>query len=56
MSAHMETNTGVDNRKFGMWCLIASECFLFGTLIANYLINRDRGLTAQLVEISTILT
>ncbi len=45
MSAHMETNTGVDNRKFGMWCLIASECFLFGTLIANYLINRDRALT-----------
>lgn len=38
------TVTGVDNKKYGMWVLIASECFLFGTLIANYLINRDRGL------------
>lgn len=35
------TNTGVDNRKFAMWTLLASECFLFGTLIINYLINRS---------------
>lgn len=39
------TTTGIENRKFAMWVLIASECFLFGTLIANYLINRSRGLT-----------
>lgn len=45
MSAHIETNTGVDNRKFAMWTLIASECFLFGTLITNYMINRNRGVT-----------
>ena len=38
------TNLGVDNRKFAMWVLIASECFLFGTLIVNYLINKSRGL------------
>ncbi len=38
------TVTGVDNRKFGMWVLIGSECFLFGALILNYLVNRDRGL------------
>ncbi len=44
MSANIETVTGVDNRKFAMWSLIASECFLFGTLITNYLVNRDRGL------------
>ncbi len=44
MSAHLETNTGVDNRKFAMWTLIGSECFLFGTLIVNYMINRNRGL------------
>ena len=37
------TTTGVDNRKFAMWTLIASECFLFGTLITNYLINRNRS-------------
>ncbi len=36
----MHTTTGIDNRKFAMWTLIASECFLFGTLITNYLINR----------------
>lgn len=38
--AHI-TNTGVDNRKFAMWTLIASECFLFGTLLVTYLINRN---------------
>jgi len=42
--AHI-TNTGVDNRKFAMWTLIASECFLFGTLIVNYMINRGRALS-----------
>ena len=39
---HIETYTGVDNRKFAMWSLIASECFLFGTLITNYMISRNR--------------
>jgi heme/copper-type cytochrome/quinol oxidase subunit 3 len=43
MSAHIVTNTGVDNRKFAMWTLIGSECFLFGTLITNYMINRHRS-------------
>ena len=32
--------TDVDNRKMGMWVLIASECFLFGTLITNFLLNK----------------
>ncbi|MFW7377689.1 MAG: cytochrome c oxidase subunit 3 [Oligoflexus sp.] len=53
--AHI-TNTGVDNRKFAMWTLIASECFLFGTLIVNYLINRGRSLAgptgAQVFDIN----
>lgn len=44
-AAHHHTVTGVDNRKFAMWVLIASECFLFGTLITNYLINKFRGLS-----------
>jgi heme/copper-type cytochrome/quinol oxidase subunit 3 len=43
-AVHSHTVTGVDNRKFGMWVLIGSECFLFGALILNYLVNRDRGL------------
>jgi heme/copper-type cytochrome/quinol oxidase subunit 3 len=43
MSAEVHaTNSGVDNRKFAMWTLIASECFLFGTLITNYMINRSQ--------------
>ncbi len=42
--AHVPNVLGIDNRKIGMWTLIASECFLFGTLIANYLVNRNRGL------------
>ena len=50
MSAHSTVQQSnnhvriVDNRKFGMWVMIASECFLFGSLIANYLVNRNRGL------------
>lgn len=39
-AAHTEhyTSLGVDNRKLGMWILIASECLLFATLIVTYLI------------------
>ena len=40
----MHTVTPVDNRKIAMWTLIGSECFLFGALIANYLINKNRAL------------
>ncbi len=45
-AAHVHhTSTDIENRKFAMWVLIASECFLFGTLIANYLINKGRSLS-----------
>ena len=39
-AAHSEhyTSLGIDNRKLGMWILIASECLLFATLIVTYLI------------------
>lgn len=37
--------TGVENRKMAMWTLIGSECFLFGSLIINYLVNKNRGLS-----------
>jgi heme/copper-type cytochrome/quinol oxidase subunit 3 len=56
------TNTGVDNRKFAMWTLIASECFLFGTLIGNYLIHKDRGVSGPTpqqiyeIDITTLST
>lgn len=40
-AAHeVQTATPIDNRKFAMWTLIASECFLFGSLITTYMIYR----------------
>jgi heme/copper-type cytochrome/quinol oxidase subunit 3 len=41
---HHYTSLGIDNRKLGMWLLIASECLLFGTLIATYMIYRNASL------------
>lgn len=39
-AAHTEhySSLGIDNRKLGMWILIASECLLFASLIVTYLI------------------
>ncbi|MBI3994055.1 MAG: cytochrome c oxidase subunit 3, partial [Candidatus Lambdaproteobacteria bacterium] len=42
---HHYTSLGVDNRKLGMWLLIASECLLFGSLIATYMILRNKYVT-----------
>lgn len=36
--AHHETNTGVDNRKLGMWLFLASDCMFFAALIIGYLV------------------
>ena len=38
------TSTGIPNRKLAMWTFIGSECMLFGTLIATYMIYRGRNL------------
>jgi heme/copper-type cytochrome/quinol oxidase subunit 3 len=40
---HQVGDLGVDHRKLGMWTLLGSECFLFGTLIATYLAYRGRN-------------
>jgi len=40
---HHYTSLGVDNRKLGMWLLIASECLLFGTLIVTFMIFRHNS-------------
>jgi len=37
------TSTGIGNRKLGMWTFIGSECMLFGTLIATFLIYRGHN-------------
>ncbi len=61
-AGHHYTVTGVDNRKFAMWTLIGSECFLFGALIINYVINSGKGtdkLTPQNIyniDLTTIST
>lgn len=45
VSGHqLETSTGIDNRKLLMWVFLASECLFFGSLIAAYLLYRDRSL------------
>lgn len=36
------TTTGISNNKMGMWVFLASECMLFGGLIATYLLYKDR--------------
>jgi cytochrome c oxidase subunit 3/cytochrome o ubiquinol oxidase subunit 3 len=43
-TAHLETSTGLDNRKLLMWLFLGSECLFFGSLIAAYLLYRDRSL------------
>jgi heme/copper-type cytochrome/quinol oxidase subunit 3 len=42
-AGHLETNTGLDNRKLLMWLFLGSECLFFGSLIAAYLLYRDRS-------------
>jgi heme/copper-type cytochrome/quinol oxidase subunit 3 len=41
---HMETSTGLDNRKLMMWLFLASDCLFFGAFIAAYLLYRDRSI------------
>ena len=40
---HVETSTGLDNRKLLMWLFLASECLFFGGLIGTYLLYRNRS-------------
>ncbi len=41
---HLETSTGIDNRKLLMWLFLASECLFFGGLIGTYLLYRNRSI------------
>ncbi|HEU4760139.1 MAG TPA: heme-copper oxidase subunit III [Dehalococcoidia bacterium] len=42
---HLETSTGLDNRKLLMWLFLGSECLFFGSLIAAYLLYRGKSVT-----------
>jgi len=49
--AHAEpTATGYDNRKLFMWTFLASDCMLFGSLIATFLLYKGRSLTGPRPE------
>jgi heme/copper-type cytochrome/quinol oxidase subunit 3 len=41
--AHLDTSTGLDNRKMAMWTMIGSECLLFGGLIATYMVYQGNS-------------
>lgn len=38
------TSTGINSRKLLMWLFLASDCMFFGSLIATYMIYRNRSL------------
>jgi len=38
--AHLETNTGIDNRKIGIWLFLGSEVMFFSALIGAFLLTR----------------
>jgi heme/copper-type cytochrome/quinol oxidase subunit 3 len=42
-SGHLETSTGLDNRKLLMWLFLGSDCLFFGSFIAAYLLYRGRS-------------
>ncbi len=39
-----ETSTGLPNVKLAMWVFLASECLLFGALIASYVLYRGASI------------
>src|SRR5215211_956644 len=45
---HPHTSTGQDNRKVLMWAFLASDCMFFGTLIATYMVYKNRSLDGPL--------
>jgi heme/copper-type cytochrome/quinol oxidase subunit 3 len=49
-AGHHSTSTGLDTRKLAFWTFIGSECLLFGTLIAVYLIYEGRSVTGPTTQ------
>ena len=41
---HEPTTTGLDHRKLLMWAFLGSDCMFFGTLIATYLVYKNKSL------------
>ncbi|HUF52508.1 MAG TPA: cytochrome c oxidase subunit 3 [Dehalococcoidia bacterium] len=49
-TAHLETSTGISNKKLLMWLFLASDCLFFGSFIAAYLLYRDRSIVGPYPE------
>jgi heme/copper-type cytochrome/quinol oxidase subunit 3 len=45
---HVHTSTPQDNRKLLMWAFLASDCMFFGSLIATYMVYKNRSLVGPL--------
>jgi heme/copper-type cytochrome/quinol oxidase subunit 3 len=37
------TSTGLNNVKLAMWAFLASDCMFFGSLIAAYMVSKNRS-------------
>ncbi len=44
------TSTGIPHKKLAMWTFIGSECMLFGSLIATFLVYRGRSVVGPYPE------
>src|ERR1700752_158029 len=45
---HPHTSTGIANRNLVMWACLASDCMFFGTLMATYMVYKNRSLDGPL--------
>ena len=45
---HPPTSTGLDSRKLRMWLFLASDCMFFGSLIATYMVYKNRSINGPL--------
>lgn len=47
---HEPTTTGLNHRKMLMWAFLGSDCMFFGSLIATYLVYKNRSMAGPLPE------
>ena len=45
---HEPTTTGLNHRKLLMWAFLGSDCMFFGTLIATYLVYKNKSIVGPL--------
>ena len=44
---HEPTTTGLNHRKLLMWAFLGSDCMFFGTLIATYLVYKNKSVVGR---------